>query len=235
MNGHGNGILHVDKIADLLPVLIVGAVASEEADFPSLQDLLVGLGDEASHLPLVGLVGAVDVEVLDAGDPILTLEPSIAPGMEVEEVLGVPVGIERAKCLEMVGPVVHAAGPVAVGGGRTGVDEADAAREGPLGEGLGVAEVVLHQVAGVGLRRGRAGSEMVDGADGIEAPRIAFQPVEEGIGLLVVGEAEGGEIPPLGIPAEDVGDEDVLPAAEVQGVDEGAADQSGSAGDEDGG
>ena len=84
MDRHRDGILHIDEVAHLLSVLVVGSVAAKEADLTRLLDLLVGLGDQAAHLSLVPFVGTKDVEVFDAGDLI---KPAIALRMEVEEVL----------------------------------------------------------------------------------------------------------------------------------------------------
>ena len=231
VEGHGDRILHVDEVADLLTIAIVGAVALEEAHLAGLEDLFVSLGDEAPHLPLMPFIRPKDVEVFDADHAV---EPAVALRMQVEEVLRVAVGIERAQGVEMIHPVVHAVRPVTIGGGGAGVDKADAALQRPLGEPLGVAEVVLHEVTGIGLGSGGAGAEMEDGADGVEALRLALKPVEEGIGLLVVGEAERGEIFPLRVLAQHIGHEDLLLAALVQGMDQGAADQAGTAGDKDG-
>ena len=162
MEGHGDRILHVDEVPDLLSITIVGTVAAEEADLACLKDLFVSLGDEAAHLALVTLVGAEDVEVFDAGHPV---EPAVSFRMQIEEVLRVAVGIERAQGVKMIRPIVHAARTIAVGGGGAGVDKANAALQRPLGEALGVAEIILHQITGIGLGRRGAGAEVEDGAD----------------------------------------------------------------------
>ena len=177
------------------------------------------------------LVGAEDVEVFDASNAV---EPAVALGMQVEEVLGVAVGIEGAQGLEMIGSIIHPLRTVAVGGGGAGVDESYAALQRPLGEAFGVAKVILHQVAGVGLGGGGACPEVEDGADAPECIGILLKEIEECVGLHVVSEPEGGEVLPLLVAAEEVGDEDVLLTPEVECVDEGAADEAGSAGDEDG-
>ena len=65
--------------------------------------------------------------------------------------------------------------------------------------------------------------------------RILVEQVKEGIGLHVVIEAKRGEILPLGILAENVGDEDVLLTALIECMDEGATDKASAAGDKDGG
>ena len=177
------------------------------------------------------LIGAEDVEVFDAGDAV---EPAVALGMQVEEVLGVPVSIERTQGFEMIGSIVHSLCAVAVGGGGAGVDESDAALQRPLGEALGVAEVVLHQVAGIGLGGRGACPEVEDGADSPKRIGILLEEIEECVGLHVVGEPEGGEVLPLLVAAEEIGDEYVLLTPEVKCVDEGAADEAGSSGDENG-
>ena len=131
----------------------------------------------------------------------------------------------------MVGAVIHAASPVAVGGGGTRVDEADSALDGPLGEALGVPEVVFHQIARIGLSRCRAGAEVKNSADGVKTLGITLEAVQEVIRLDVVVEAKWGKIPPLCILSEHVGHEDILPTPFVQGMDEGAADKASSTGD----
>ena len=86
------------------------------------------------------------------------------------------------------------AGAVTIGGGRTGINKADAALDRPLRETLGIAKVVLYQIAHVRLGGRGAGAEVKDGADRIKAFGLAletFETFEEGIGLLVVGEARG--------------------------------------------
>jgi len=86
MDGHGHGILHIDEVAYLLAVLVIGTVALEEADFAGFLNLLEGLRNKAAHLPLVTFVGAKDIKVFDADNPTFTLEPAVALRMQVEEV-----------------------------------------------------------------------------------------------------------------------------------------------------
>jgi hypothetical protein len=74
---------------------------------------------------------------------------------------------------------------------------------------------------------------MEDGADRIKAFWLTLKAIQKRISLLVIGKAERGEIFPLGILAEYVGDENVLFAAKVQGMNECTADETGAAGDED--
>jgi hypothetical protein len=47
-------------------------------------------------------------------------------------------------------------------------------------------------------------------------------------------EAKGGKVLPLGILAKDIRDKDVILTAKIQGVDDGAADESGPASDKNG-
>ena len=75
---------------------------------------------------------------------------------------------------------------------------------------------------------------MEDRADTAECVGILIQQIEQGIGLHVVVEAKRGEILPLRILTQHVGDEDVLLAALVEGMDEGAADEAGSSSDKNG-
>ena len=227
MQSHGNGILHVDEVSDLLPIPVVWSMALEKTHLAGSKDLLIGLGDQAAHLSLVSFVRAEDIEVFYADHLI---EPPVALGMKVEEVLRIAVGIQRTQGLEMIGSVIHAAGTVTIGGGRTGINKADAALDRPLRETLGIAKVVLHQVTRVRLGGRGAGAEVKDGADRIKAFGLALETFEEGIGLLVVGEAQGGEVLPFLVPAEHIGDEDVLLPLLVQGMDQGTANESRATG-----
>ena len=76
---------------------------------------------------------------------------------------------------------------------------------------------------------------MEDGADRVEALRLTLESIQKCIGLLVIYKSKRGEILPFGVLAENVGDEDVLLTTQVKGVDDGAADEPGAAGDENGG
>ena len=106
MQSHGNGILHVDEVSDLLPIPVVGSMTLEETHLAGSKDLFIGLGDQTAHLSLVSFVRAEDIEVFYAGHLI---EPPAALGMKVEEVLRIAVGIQRTQGLEMIGCVIHAA------------------------------------------------------------------------------------------------------------------------------
>ena len=101
VEGHRGGVFNVEEVAHLLAVPVVGSVGFEEADEPFLLRLRGGLVDERAHVGLVVFVGAVDVEVLEPDD--LSSQP--APRVQVEEVLGVAVHVERPEgCSGAVSP-----------------------------------------------------------------------------------------------------------------------------------
>jgi len=69
--------------------------------------------DERAHLALVVLVRPEDVEILEPGD---AGQPALALGVKVELLLRIPVEIEGMEPRQVLVPVVHAAGAVAIGG-----------------------------------------------------------------------------------------------------------------------
>lgn len=157
MKGHLDGVFHVEEVAHLLAVLVVRAVGFEELHFAGVQDLAAGLMNKAAHVGLVVFVGAIDVEVLEADD---LRQPAFTFCVEVKEVLGVAVHVERAQLVNVRLLVVHAVGSIAIGGSGGGIDETGLLGERPLAELLGELVVVAHEVVGVALGGGRAGSEV---------------------------------------------------------------------------
>src|SRR5689334_12210066 len=125
MNRHLGRILNVEKIALLLAVAIFGTVALEEPDAAAFANLLERFNDNAAHLALVIFVRAEDIEVLDAAN--VMVEPG-APDIQIEEVLGVGVAVERAQRIEVrfVGELRLES---AVSSRRRCVDEARAKRD----------------------------------------------------------------------------------------------------------
>src|SRR5581483_114813 len=220
-------VLDVQEVARLLAVPDALAVAPEELDRAALADLLVRLRHDAAHRALVVLVRAVDVEVLDAHR---ALEQPFAPHPQIEEVLRVPVHVQRAQRVRIeILAHVGLARAVRRGGGR--VDQARVARERPARDLLGAPHVVRDQVRRVALRRRGAGAEMEDRRDGAEGVRRGLDAGEELFRVEIVGEAQRDEMLPLLARPEPVDRDHVVGPGEVQRAEERAADETGRARD----
>ncbi len=226
VHGHLYRVLDVDEVAPLFTVAELRPVALEQTDAAGLADLLAGLVDHAAHVPLVILVRAEDVEVLQADDAIGVAATS---RVQIEQVLRVGVHVQwpQRPRIRFVGQVALE-GTVGRGGG--GVHEADAAADRPLGEDLGELEVVADEERRVGLGGGRAGAEVVDRAHVVQ--RAAPDCGDEIVGLDVIVEPQRREIAPLLRAVETIGDEDAVVAAPVERPHERAADEAGAASDQ---
>ena len=55
-------VLHIDEVAHLLSITIVGAVGAEKSHLSRSLDLLVSVPDHRRHSPLVVFIGTVDIE-----------------------------------------------------------------------------------------------------------------------------------------------------------------------------
>ncbi len=229
VEGHADGVFHIEEVAHLFAILVVGAVGFEELDSASGEDLAAGFVDETAHVGLVVLIGAIDVEVLEADN---ARQPAFALGVEVEEVLRVAVHVQRAQRVDVGHLIVHAVGTVAVSSGGGGIDEAGLVGERPLAELFGELVVVPHEEIGIALRGGGAGTEVQDVVKAAELGGGVLHGLEEVVAVDVVGKFERDEVFPLFVGAEAVADDDVFAAPAVQLPNEGAADESGSAGDE---
>ena len=172
--------------------------------------------------------GTEHVEEFETDDP---LEPAVAFGEEIEELLRVAVHVERPERRER-SRLRKSGFESAVGGSGTRVDEARAGRERDAREPLRVLEVVADEIGAVGLGRRGTGAEVEDRADRPEGVRVAFQAVDEVVGLDVIREAQADEVLPLGRRGEPVGRDDVVDAARVEAAHEIAPDEAGRAGDE---
>ena len=64
MNGHVDGVLHIEKVPHLLAIFVLRLIALKEANFASFENLVVSLIDKASHIPFVPFIRSVDVEIL---------------------------------------------------------------------------------------------------------------------------------------------------------------------------
>ena len=111
---------------------------------------------------------------------------------------------------------------VAVDRGRGGVDEGDAPRLRLLKQHGAEAEVVLHQVAPVGLHGVGAGALVEDGLDALVEQ--ARQPRLELALVAVVGEVQAVEVAVLLAAGEVVDHQDVAHAEAVERAQQVAAD-----------
>jgi hypothetical protein len=227
---HADAVLHVEEVAHLLAVPVVGAVAAEQAHAAGLAHLPVGLVHERAHVALVVLVGAEDVEELAPDHPA---QRALPRRPQVEQLLAVAVAVERPQPLQRLGPlvaVVHPRRAVAVGGRARRVHEARAAGQRPAGERLGELEVVARQVARVALGGRRAGAHVEHAVE--LAERAALEARDQVVGLEVVLEGERREVAPLGVGAEAVAHHHAVGAAAVERPHECRADEAGAARDE---
>ena len=181
---HVDRVLDVEKVAPLLAVRELGPIALEQPHATGLQNLPERLVHDAPHVALVVLVRPEHVEVLQPDDPI---EVAARRRVQVEELLRIAVHVERPQRRD-VEPVGHPTLDRAVGRRRRCVGEADPALERPLGEHLRVVEVVLDEVAAVGLGRRRTRAQMNDRPHVVEQPELDL--VAERVGLEVVVEAQ---------------------------------------------
>lgn len=60
-------VLHIDEVADLLTILVVGVMRAEEFYLALLLDLVEGMEDNRCHTALVVFIRAEDIEELKAG------------------------------------------------------------------------------------------------------------------------------------------------------------------------
>lgn len=225
---HLHDVLHIHEIAFLLAVGVLGAAGLEELHGPGVANLLERAADHAAHRPLVAFVRAEDVGELHARDGV---HEAVADRPQVEHLLGVAVHVQRTERRDAVERVGVALFARAVGGGAGGVDEPDAARRAERGEELGVFEIVVDEVGGVELGRGRARAEMDDRLH-IGGQAVRGELADEVVLLHVVGVAERAEVFPFFGLAEVVDDQDVVDAPAVEPPDDGAADESGRARDD---
>jgi len=103
----------------------------------------------------------------------------------------------------------------------------------PVAQGLGIAIVVLHQIAGIELSRGRASAEMKHPPNLLEHGVASFNGVNELRRGDVIVELERRKISPFLIYSELVADQNILEAKLIEAPNEGAADEAGSSGDQD--
>ena len=222
---HLDGVLHIEEVAQLFAVLELGLVALEELHASGAQNLLVGLVDERAHLALMIFVGPENVEVFHAHD---ARQPADALRMQVEQVFGVAIHVQRPQPVQVLVLVVHALRSVAIRGGRGGIDEAGALLQRPACELLGVAEIIIGQIARVLLRGGGAGAEMEHRRELAEHRGVLGEVASKIARLHVIREFKRHEILPFFIGAQEIRHDDVGVSALIQGPDQRAADKTGA-------
>lgn len=129
--------------------------------------------------------------------------------------------------------IVHAERAVAIGRGGGGIDKAGAFGQRPLGECFSELVIVAHQVVGVLFRGGGAGTEVEDDIEFAERLRRGADTLLEITAVDVIMEPQRHEILPLLITAKAIADDDILVASAIEFPNKRAADESGTAGDED--
>src|SRR5579883_772875 len=231
---HVDAVAHIDEVAALAAIGIVGAVRAEEPRRLAAAKPRHEFGDEAHHLALVSLIGAVDIEEFEAG-PMRRAgrarfdEAGDAP---VGEVLRPAIDVERLEAGEAgARPVIVEPGlAVAVCGGRGSIEEGHAGRRAPVPEPHRQGEIGAEHEVGVVLGRRGDGAQMKDRLD------LAGFGGEEALELFRGDERRQlalGEVPPFLAAAQAVADGEVLPAGLIQGGDEVRADEAGVAGHKD--
>ena len=228
MQGHGHGVFHVEKIALLFAIAIIRAVALEQPDQALLPHLVGGFVHQRAHVRLVIFVRAEDVEVFQTDQLV---QKTGAAGVQIEQVLGIPVHVQRTQRVQLGIIVLHAGRAVAIGGGGGGVNKPRLIRQRPGGEVLGEFVIVADEITRVFFRGGRASAQMQHQVE--PAQRAVLQSGQQDIPLHVIGIPQRREVPPLFIFAENIADNDVLAAAPIERPDEGAADKAGPAGHQD--
>ena len=182
----------------------------------------------ADHVRLVIFVRSEDVEIFDARDFV---EIAVAQRVQVEKMFRVAVHVQRFE-RKNVRFVIHSvfAVPVSCGGGR--VHEARAVPERERGEFFRVFVIVVNEVGAVFFRRRGACAEVKHGFYIGETRGIGFECAVKILVFHVFGEFERNKVFETQIRAEFVGRENVRVPELVETRDDGAADESGAAGDE---
>ncbi len=231
---HVHAVLHVDEVALLAAVGVVGMVRPEERDRLPARRGGIGARHAAHHPAFVVLVGPVDVEELQAhplrgrrravGD--LTGDPA------VEGVLAPPVRVHRHQARQRLeGAVVVEAGrAVAVRGRGRRVDQRNGVLGAPPPDPLGEADVRLRDQVRVRLGGRRDRTHVHHVRDVVHA---ALQQVVEAVGVDQLVELPTAEVLPFVVVAEPVHDGHGALARFLQAGDEVRADEAGSSGDDD--
>ena len=147
--------------------------------------------------------------------------------------LRVAVHVQWSQGTEVVqvGAVSHSVSAVAIRRSRRRIHESRIASETPLSQIPGEAVIVPHEVCCVTLGGRRACTHVEHEVEFAEL--AGFQSREQVSGVDVIVEVKRYEVPPLLVSPEEIGDDDAIDAALIQLMDEPAADEAGTACDED--
>ncbi len=168
-----------------------------------------------------------DVEIFQADDFV---QEAGALGVQIEQMLGVAIHVQRAQRVELGFVVFHALRAIAVSRGGRRINETSFVRERPTGQVFGELVIIFGEIGRILFGRGRARAEMKNQIK--FAQRAALQTWQQISGFDIIRETQRREIAPFLIRAEDVADDDVVATAPVQLPDERAADEARAAGDQ---
>src|SRR5712692_7740574 len=222
---HRDGVVHVNEVAPLLSIAItVRTCKQSHAGFGLI--LLEGLQGDRTHLLLVRLVGAVNVEIAQSRDlrGALLETPS---HVLVEKKLRVGVDIERVFVLARFDELSARA----VYRRRRGINERDLLLLTPIEQRLGVLVVVLHHAPAVGFHGVGVGALVQQHVD--RAVEMASGDSREKVALVqVVLDLEPRKVLHLLAVFEVVHRDDLANPLAVKRLYEPRADEARRAGDD---
>lgn len=224
VNGHH--VVDVDEVA-LLTAGAISFAALEQAHAVAVLELLLHVKSHAGHAALVLLTRAVDIEVAQTDHgalEVLELEAQVL----IEQEFGEGVGVERVFVAAVL--LEHAA--ATVDRGRRGVIKRHTMLARPAQQDLGVFVVHPHHELAVPLRGGRAGALVEHGLDRPEAV-ASLHALQEVVLVEVVADVRVRQVQALTAVGQIVHNQDVGDATGVEPLHEVAADEAGTAGDDD--
>ncbi len=205
-----------------------GHVGREEPRGSARLQLVELALDHRDHRALVVFVRPIDVEELEPGPARgCSLSAGEAGGdVQVEGVLAPAIEVEGAEEGETLRRIVEALLPGAVGRGGAGVEEGHAPRPAPLPQAPGQVHVGSPDQVAV---RGRRLADRAEMDDSGEVRRLVEPGAERVGGEQRLG-GMLGEVTPLALGSEPVGDGDAL-AARDEGGDQVRPDETRAARD----
>ena len=85
-------IFDIKEIASLLAVAVIRMCALKKPDSSGFSNLAERFMHDAAHLTLMGLIGAEDVEILQAND---TIHPAVTFCVNIKKMLRVAIHVQR--------------------------------------------------------------------------------------------------------------------------------------------
>src|SRR5437870_3780654 len=131
--------------------------ALKKPDSSGFSNLTERFMHDAAHLTLMGLIGAEDVEILQAND---TIQPAVTFCVNIKKMLRVAIHVQRPQSVEIFISILHACRSVPIGCCRRGINKSFAAVQRPFSELARILVVVLDEVAAVCFRCVRASAHM---------------------------------------------------------------------------